>query len=233
MNTMCSTVISGLFLPKVTKILEEKNSNEEVSSLFIKVSRIQIYIMMLIFFGFVIFGKNFIKLWVGANYLDAYHIILIIIGPSIVPLTQNIGISIIQAKNMHQFRAVVYILIAVINVAISIPLAKLYGGIGTAIGTAIANICGQIITMNIFYYKVIKLDIPKYWNFFLKMFIEYGIMSLIIKYIISNFNNNVIIYILEIILFCLLYCIITFINLNKNERIFFKGITNKVLRRKV
>ena len=61
-----------------------------------------------------------------------------------------------------------YIIIALINVAASIPLAMHYGGIGAAIGTAGANILGQVITMNIFYWKKIGLNIPQYWKNLLK-----------------------------------------------------------------
>ena len=50
--------------------------------------------------------------------------------PAIVPLSQNIGISIIQAMNKHKFRSIVYLAIAILNIIISIPLAKQYAGIG-------------------------------------------------------------------------------------------------------
>ena len=124
---------------------DEENGNKKVSSIFIRVSRIQLYIMALIMFGFITFGKQFIILWVGNDYVSAYYILLLLLIPGIVPLTQNIGISILQAKNKHKFRSVLYIGIAILNIFISIPLAKKYGGIGAAIGTAIANLLGQII----------------------------------------------------------------------------------------
>jgi O-antigen/teichoic acid export membrane protein len=52
----------------------------------------------------------------------------------------------------------------VVNIALSIPLGKLYGGIGCAVGTAVALLCGSVLTMNIYYYKVIHLDIPRFWR---------------------------------------------------------------------
>ena len=50
-----------------------------------------------------------------------------------------------QAKNMHKFRSIILFLIAIANIGISIPLAKLYGGIGSAIGTSISLLIGNII----------------------------------------------------------------------------------------
>ena len=60
---------------------------------------------------------------------------------------------------MHKARAIVYLFIAIANVAISIPLIKLMGPIGAALGTAISLIAGNIIFMNIYYQKRIGLDI--------------------------------------------------------------------------
>lgn len=225
MNTQCSTVISGLFLPKITKTLEENNSDEKVSNLFLKVSRLQIYLMMLILFGFITFGKYFINLWAGKDYIDAYYIILVLILPSVVPLTQNLGISVLQAKNMHQFRSVVYISIAVLNVLISIPLAKNYAGVGAAIGSALANLLGQIIIMNIFYYKKAKLDIPTYWKFFAKMFIYFSIESCVFMIINKYININIYSYIFEILIFTFVYAIICYLNTNEYE----KSIVDKFL----
>ena len=62
-------------------------------------------------------------------------------------------------------------IIAVSSLAISIPLSKLYGGIGCAVGTALALIAGQIIVMNIYYHRVIHIDISQFWK-------EIGKMSL-------------------------------------------------------
>jgi O-antigen/teichoic acid export membrane protein len=79
MNQDLSTTISGLFLPKVTKLLNDNESDQKISNIFIAVSRIQIYLMLLIFSGFYIFGDKFLVMWVGKEYLDAYYIILILL----------------------------------------------------------------------------------------------------------------------------------------------------------
>ena len=176
-NTSFSTTISGLFFPRITKTLEEENGSKKVSNIFIRVSRIQLYIMALIMFGFIVFGKQFILLWVGNDYVSAYYILLLLMIPAIVPLTQNVCISILQAKNKHKFRSVLYICIAVLNIFISIPLAREYGGVGAAVGTAIANIIGQITVMNIYYWKKLDIDIPTYWKRFVSFMLPFAVIS--------------------------------------------------------
>lgn len=167
---MFSTSINSVFLPKLTMIATtDDNSKKELSDVFVRIGRIQFLILSLILSGFIVFGQSFIELWAGDGYRSAYYICLIIMIPAIIPLSQNIGITILQAKNMHKFRAIIYIFIAIGNVIISIPLAKLYGGIGAAVGTAIANLIGQILTMNWYYHKKVQIDIPEYWKQILKL----------------------------------------------------------------
>lgn len=231
MNTTFSTTISGLFLPRITKMLEEKDADKKVSDIFIKVSRIQLYLMTLILSGFIIYGRVFINLWVGPEYKDVYYIILLLIAPAIIPLTQNIGISVIQAKNKHQFRSIMYLIIAVINISISIPLARAYQGIGAAIGTAIANFLGQILIMNIFYWKVVKIDIPKYWKFLIKFIISIGFVSMLNMALIKNIEFTWIKLIVGAFLYTIVYLSIVYRFMNEEEKSYLQKIAKKVFRK--
>lgn len=228
-NQTLSTTISGLFLPKVTKLLESDNAEKEINRLFLKVSRLQLYLMTLVLSGFLVFGKHFISIWAGPEYLDAYLITLIIIAPSIIPLTQNVCLAVIQAKGIHQFRSIVYIIIAVMNVAITIPLAQRYAGIGAAIGTCIANILGQCITMNIFYYKKAKLDIPGYWKFFVKLMLPTAILSTIGYFVTDMINpQKWITFVISVTIYALVYMVMVFVIMNKKEKRGILSIIKKV-----
>lgn len=231
-NTNFSSVISSMFLPKITKMVANKEPVEKISNIFIKVSRIQMILLLLILSGFIIFGKSFINLWVGNEYIDAYYIILICMGPNLIPLSQNVGISILQAMNKHKFRAITFIIIAIFNLLISIPLAIKFDGIGAAIGTAIATILGQIITMNWYYAKKINLDIKKYWLNFLKIVCPVIIISIITNLLISSIFTNYPKLIIGIIVYTTLYCIYTYyIVMNDYEKSiitsFIKKLKNK------
>lgn len=229
-NNAFSTAISGLFLPKITKLLAKKET-KEVNKIFISVSKIQLYIMLLILSGFFVFGKAFISLWVGNEYMDAYYIVLWLIGFGIIPLTQNLGISVLQAMNKHRFRSVVYIIIAVLNVLISIPLSRAYAGVGAAIGSAIAMILGQIITMNIYYYKVAKLDIPSYWKNFIKISLPVIIFVILISRIIHQMQFTWIKLIISIGIYVTIYVSYLIIfHFDTNEKSYLMG---KILRRDI
>ncbi|MBR2743987.1 MAG: oligosaccharide flippase family protein [Clostridia bacterium] len=164
-----SSAINGLLLPKVSKMVAREESDEEISKLFIKTGRLQYIVMALVITGFVLFGKQFINLWAGKDYEMSYYIACILMIPVTIPLIQNVGISILQAKNLHKFRSVLYAVIAVANIAASIPLAKALGGVGSAIGTAASLIIGNGIIINIYYYKKAKINIIEFWKQIIKM----------------------------------------------------------------
>lgn len=98
------TAISGVLLPRATTMVTN-NSSDELSELFIKTDRIQYMILSFILVGFILVGKDFIKLWEGDGYSDAYIIAIIVMLPLTIPLIQTMGINILQDKNMHKFRS--------------------------------------------------------------------------------------------------------------------------------
>lgn len=159
-----STSISGVYIPRVNQMIARKCSDWELTELFARIGRIQFLILVYIISLLVFFGKAFITLWAGEDYVDSYYMALVLIVPLILPLIQNLGIEIQRAKNMHKFRSWVYLFIAIGNIFISIPLVKAFGGIGAAAGTAIALTIGNTLIMNWYYHNVIGLNI----KYFLK-----------------------------------------------------------------
>ena len=174
-----STAISGVMLPKVTKMEDNKATDKEFTDIFIKTGRIQYLLLALIISGFVLFGKAFINIWVGSNYIDAYLIACILMIPITVPLIQNIGLSILQAKNLYKYRTIIFFGIAILNICISIPMAKMYQGIGAAVGTAFSLVLGQGLILNIYYHKKVGLDMIEFWKNILFMTVPVVITFLI------------------------------------------------------
>ena len=84
-----STAISGVFLPKVTSMAVRDSDGKAISDLFIKTGRVQYCVMILVLTGFFLFGRQFIHLWAGEGYDDAYIIAMFFFVPLTVPLIQN------------------------------------------------------------------------------------------------------------------------------------------------
>ncbi|TPE42509.1 oligosaccharide flippase family protein [Pontibacter mangrovi] len=164
-----STALSGVFLPKVTAMVTRNTADQALSDLFIKTGRVQFMVMAFVLSAFLLFGKSFITFWAGTDYADAYLIAVLLMVPLTVPLIQTLGITILQARNQHKFRSIVYIIVALSSLAISIPLARVYGGLGCAVGTSLSLIVGNIVVMNIYYHRKIRINIPRFWKEILRM----------------------------------------------------------------
>lgn len=159
-----SMVICTAMLPKITMMVANGISNSELSQIMIKTGRLQFIILTYILCMFIVCGKTFILLWVGKEYMDAYYIVIVLMSSLLISLIQTVGISILQATNRNAFRTIIYVCAAIMNVCISIPLAKQYGGLGCAIGISIALLISTGFIINLYYYYKIGINIPLYWK---------------------------------------------------------------------
>lgn len=228
-----SSAISNVFLSKVTRMITKEASDEEMSDLFIRIGRIQYIVVSFALSGFIVFGKEFIVLWVGKDYELSYIIAIIILIPMVVSLIQGMGVVILQAKNMQRFRTIINAVVAIGNVLLSILLVQWWGPVGSASATAIAFIIGNILAMNVYYWKKVKINIPKFWinilfmSFPLIMGLVYGV-TLNYKVI----SHSWLILILKIIIFSIVFILLLwFTAMNKYEKnlvfIPIKNILNK------
>lgn len=236
--TNLSVAISGVLLPKLAQIKENKSidTKKEFSRIFIKIGRIQYIIMALVLTGFILFGKEFITdIWVGKEYINAYYVTIILVLPALVPLIQNTGLSILQVENKYKYRTIIFSFIAVLNLIISIPLASKYNEIGSAIGTSLAVLLGQIIILNIYYHKSIKINIIQFWKEILTLSIPVVIcfiIGIIIKLLIPI--TNIWIFGIEGFIYVILYVTLVFkFGVNDEEKDMCFGILKKLKLKKV
>ena len=222
-----STAVSGVFTPRIHKIVNETKNNfelqrKQLTDLFTRVGRIQFLILGLIGSGVVFFGKSFIlNIWAGEKYEDSYYVALMLILPSSIALIQNLGIEIQRAQNKHQFRSVVYFFMALINLGLSIVLCQKYGAIGSAIGTAISLVVANGIIMNIYYHKKINIDIISFWKSIL-MQARGLIIPIIVGILIVKFVNlnSIPMLLVSILVYSAIYCASEwFIGMNEYEKV--------------
>lgn len=164
-----STAISSVFLPKISGMVARNESDATISDLFIRTGRIQFIVLAFVFSGFIVFGQQFIDLWAGKDYADAYLISLLFLGALLVPLVQSLGITILQARNQMMFRSLLYVSIAAVSLVAQVLLSKKYGGIGCAVAISGALVIGQGLIMNIYYAVRQRIDIRRFWQEILKM----------------------------------------------------------------
>lgn len=215
-----STAISSVFLPRVSRLVAQGNDDKVISDLFIRTGRVQFLIMSLILCGFIVFGRPFIRFWAGNEYGDSYIITILFFASLLIPLIQNVGLTVLMARNQMKFRSLLYIIIAAISLVGQIILSKAFGAIGCAISIAAALFIGQGVLMNIYYRKCQHIDIRSFWAQIFRMSIAPGAFTAIAYVVMKQIEFTNIFYLMvAIVLFAIVYCaLIWFLSMNNSER---------------
>lgn len=236
---MFSTSVSGVFTPRVHRLVQENADNAAkrrvcLTGLFIKVGRIQFLLLGLIASGIVLFGKPFIRFWAGDGYEEAYYVTLLLVLPASIALIQNVGIEVQRALNKHKFRSICYLIMAVVNLVLSIFLCQEYGAVGAAIGTAISLVLANGLIINIYYHRECDIDVVMFWKSILRQ-----APGLVIPMVLGAVFNRFVSYSTigelagGIVAYIAVYCVSAYaISTNAYERSLIKSFAEKLFRLK-
>lgn len=159
-----STVMSNVFIPKINQIVATSDDNNELVRLMTRVGRYQMLLFCWVYCGFVLLGRFFVSKWAGEGFLDAYYLICAMTLPLGVPLCQNTGIEIQRAKNRHKARSVVYLCMALLNVAFTWVASPYLGYWAPAVAYIASISLGNGLFMNWYYHARIGLDMGYFWR---------------------------------------------------------------------
>lgn len=224
-----TTSVNSVFMPNVSRMIEEKKDNDALLEYIVSVGRLQCILCTGMLGGFVIFGKQFIFLWTGIANRDIWIVGIMLLASTALPLVQSTCLSVLAVKNKRLFRSVMLLVMAALHVMISIHLVDKIGIIGVAAGSAIATILGNGLIMNIYYKKVIKLDVIKMIRRIFSGILLAGIIALIscIPFYLW-LNNGVMTFVIGVVCFCGVYAVaLYFVALTQKEKEVIKSFLNK------
>lgn len=159
-----SSTMSNVFTPKINRIVAESDDNAELTRLMTRVGRYQMALFCWVYGGFAILGRFFVGVWAGEGFADAYWLVLAMTAPLVIPLTQNTGIEIQRAKNMHRARSVAMLLMAALNVAVTLLASPVIGYWAPAAGYVASIALGNGAFMNWYYQRRVGLDMLFFWR---------------------------------------------------------------------
>ena len=158
-----STAISSLFLPRATKMIATSSTAEELTDMMVKIGRLSLIVLFYILGAFILFGRDFISLWVGEGYHDAWFVALVLMFGYTTPLVQSFANSILEARALLSFKALLYLGVIALGTVIGALLVKNYGVAGMVVGS-VAAWCASQIVMNVYYSKVLKLNVFRFFK---------------------------------------------------------------------
>ena len=184
-----ANAINGFFLPKITRIYQQEHSKENMFNLFVKLGRLQLIVILLVFTGFIILGQLFINLWLGDTYQDVYYLAIILMLPSIFYFPQELGNQALMVNNKLKLQSYVFIIMAFINVLLAFVLGRMYGALGAVMSIFIAYTF-RTVAMNIIYQKHLHLSLAQYYKKTYVPFIVPLFITLIVGFILMYLMNN-------------------------------------------
>ena len=215
-----ATVIQRLYLPQVVKLVARKADGEELTSFVIGPGRYQLIFCGGILGEFILFGREFLSMWSGEETTQAWTIALLLMAPSLLPLIQNVCLSILTAMNKRMFRSYVLGAMALANLLLTVILVDQFGLMGAPIGTCISLVLGNNIAMNLYYKKKIGINVFRLFRSILKGIFPCAVVTTVVC-IPLNFISYVGIlpFATKCLAFCLVYAaLLWFFGLNTLEK---------------
>lgn len=163
-----AAAISGVLAPKLMRMVAGGSSDEELTTAMIRIGRMQLALLAVMTLCFVVLGRGFLRLWVGDSIGEGVWTVwvgaLVIQIPLLVPLTQNVGFSILQAKSIHRGNTINMFYTSVICVVSGYVLTLHCGVLGMLIGSGAAFFLGQGVLLNLYYHRRAGLNIPRFFK---------------------------------------------------------------------
>lgn len=169
MYSCLSTTIQEVYLPSISTVVFKNVDDDEITKSLIVPSRIQIIILLMALEGYVLFGKQFLNVWIGQSYSPSeielcYITGIILMASSTVQLFQNTTTCVLKAKNMLMGKVVITSISTLFNLIITLVLVPYYGMLGAAIGTAVSMILGYGVAVNAYYKYRVGIDTRMYFH---------------------------------------------------------------------
>lgn len=223
------TVIQRLYLPQVVKLVTAGADGEKLTDFVIKPGRVQFMLVGGVLGAFVLFGRQFIAMWSGEETLEAWAVALFLMVPSVLPLIQNVCLSILTAMNKRMFRSYTLCGIAVVNLIVAVILVRYMGVIGAAIANALSLILGNNIAMNIYYKRAIHINVGRLFKSIFKGILPCAVIATAVCAPLLLVNAKGFLWLAaEGIVFCVVYAaLLLWFGVNKEE----KDIVRKVIRK--
>lgn len=156
--------VNGVLMPGVVRLVENGADSKTLQNEMVRIGRILFMMLGLIYTAFAVYGEDFIVLWAGKEYKQAYFVALAILAPTMLLNIQSIANQILWAMNKHKMQAVIQIISAVLNIFLTAFLIKWNPLKGAVLGTIIALCLGDAILMNYMFKKHIGIKLIEYFR---------------------------------------------------------------------
>ena len=220
----------SMYVPQIAKSVVSGMKGEKLVDCMVQPSRLIVLIGGTIFFGFFAAGKQFISIVYGEQYLQAWNIAVIIMSAMYVSMATGVLMNVLDAMNKRMSRSIVLLVTTALNVVLTSIWLDKFGVIGAAAATAVCTLLGEVIIMDIYYAKAIKIKLFYMYRKTFKGILLFQLIGAAVAFTVGHFITNVY---LSFLASGVIYVVISFgsfvlIGKNEVEKNMIKGFLKKI-----
>lgn len=159
-----AAAITNVFLPRFVSLVEKGVGSDLLTEHLIKIGKYQFVMLGFFIVSYAALGYQFILLLFGEGFYLSFLSSIIVMVPFTLVLIQGAAGCILQAMNLHKVKSIILLVFAFFNIIISIYLAKKYGVVGVAIGTAVSLVLGDIVVMGFYLHRYVGLNMILFYK---------------------------------------------------------------------
>ena len=154
--TMFIVGVFSVLMPYFSRKHGESN-HEEIRRNYLIASRLCVMLASFVGLSVIFYGDEFIRVWVGAGYEDAYQVLAVLCVGYLLALSQNPSISLLYGIGQQKFVAYTNLGEALCNFALCLVLIPRYGITGAAISIALPMTVSKLVVQPYFVSRVLQM----------------------------------------------------------------------------
>jgi len=131
---------------------------------FVISTKLSLSVGAMIASGMILYGRGFIELWMGKDYLDAYWPLVFLASGVFFEISQIPAMGYMYGTSKHHFLAYMNLVEGSFNAILSICLARKYGMKGVALGTLIPMAVAWFLIQPLYVCRQIGLPIRVFYT---------------------------------------------------------------------
>lgn len=211
MVTSLLTSVIGILLPRLSFYIKEELV-EEYSKLLVKIINVMIVLTVPIVCGLILLSRQIIEVFSGAQYVSAVTAMNIMSPVVLLCVFASISGNILLSQNKERVSLIACIFGAVSNIILNSIFIPMYGHVGAAFATLIAQFIVMIFQV-----------IPEWQYFFNKkifinlisVLISSFLMSVVVYFLMKNIQNLILNLLISVFSGILVYALFLFITRNE------------------
>lgn len=179
---------TSVLMPGLVRLVESGAKSRDYEREMIRISRIIFMALALVWTVFAVFGKDFVLLWAGEEYTQAYFVAIVLMFPTLFSYAEGVGYQLLQAMKKHKIPSIVQVISAMLNIVLTIILIKWNPLKGAVIGSFIALFVCELLVMNIMYKTQIGIRLSAYFKGMFKGTLACLVISAVAGMIFAKIN---------------------------------------------